>query len=77
LVAYHPQKFSARQSFSEKTLDSDDHFDRPFLFMGMKGKLQNHEKQTAKFKHYQKPHASRSATRVSDFHYRPCASLFD
>src|SRR6266508_1530123 len=29
-----------------------------------------------KFKHHQKPHPSRSATRVSGFHYRPCASLF-
>jgi hypothetical protein len=77
LVAYHPEKFSARASFSKKNLSSDGHFERPFSFMAMKAKLQNHEKQTEKFKHYQKPHASRSATRVSDFHYRPCASLFD
>jgi len=44
LVAYHPQKFSARQSFSEKTLDSDDHFDRPFLFMGVEGNYETKKK---------------------------------
>jgi hypothetical protein len=41
LAAYHSHKFSARGSFSEKNLNSDDHFERPFLFMGMKGKLRN------------------------------------
>jgi hypothetical protein len=40
LAAYHPQKFSARGSFSKKNLDSDDHFYRPFSFMAVKG---NHE----------------------------------
>jgi hypothetical protein len=29
-----------------------------------------------KFKHHQKPHPSGSATLVSGFHHRPCASLF-
>jgi hypothetical protein len=28
----------ARKSFSKKNLDSDDHFDRPFLFIAVKGK---------------------------------------
>jgi hypothetical protein len=41
LVAYHPEKISARASFSKKNLSSDGHFGRPFSFMGMKGKLQN------------------------------------
>jgi hypothetical protein len=27
-----------------KNLNSDDHFERPFSFMAMKGKLQNQEK---------------------------------
>jgi len=39
LAAYHPQKFPVRGSFFEKNLNSNDHFDRPFLFMAMKGKL--------------------------------------
>jgi len=29
------------RNLSRKNLDSDDHFDRPFLFMGVKGKLRN------------------------------------
>jgi len=38
----HKQKLAIKviirvEDFSEKTLDSDDHFDRPFLFMGVKG----------------------------------------
>ncbi|PYK61517.1 MAG: hypothetical protein DME43_02270 [Verrucomicrobia bacterium] len=37
MVAYHSRKFFARGSSSEKNLESDDHFDRPFLFMAMKG----------------------------------------
>jgi hypothetical protein len=41
LVAYHPEKFSARASFSKKNLSSDGHFGRLFSFMAMKGKLQN------------------------------------
>jgi len=40
LVAYHPEKFSARASFSKKNLSSDGHFERPFSFMAMKA---NHE----------------------------------
>jgi hypothetical protein len=32
------------QKLSRKKLSSDDHFDRSFSFMGMKGKLQNQEK---------------------------------
>jgi hypothetical protein len=36
------QQFSAQaEAFSEKNLSSDDHFDRPFLFMAVKGKQQN------------------------------------
>jgi hypothetical protein len=45
LVAYHPEKFSARASFSKKNLSLDGHFDRPFSFMAMKGKLQNQTKE--------------------------------
>jgi hypothetical protein len=41
VAAYHPQKFSARGSRFGKKLNSDDHFDRPFSFMAMKGKLRN------------------------------------
>jgi hypothetical protein len=36
LVAYHPEKFSARASFSKKNLSSDGHFGRPFSFMAVK-----------------------------------------
>jgi len=35
------RRFSDRGSLFRKKLNSDDHFDRPFLFMGMKGKLPN------------------------------------
>jgi hypothetical protein len=45
LVAYHPEKFSARASFCKKNLSLDGHFDRPFSFMAMKGKLQNQTKE--------------------------------
>jgi len=39
------RRFSSdRGGFSEKTLDSDDHFDRPFLFMAMKGSHQTKKK---------------------------------
>jgi hypothetical protein len=31
----------ARGRFAEKNLNSHDHFERPFSFMGMKGKLPN------------------------------------
>jgi len=34
---------SAAEAFP-KNLDSDEHFDRRFSFMAMKGKLQNQEK---------------------------------
>jgi hypothetical protein len=40
-VFYHPQKSSARESFSRQNFNLDDHFDRSFLFMAMKGKLRN------------------------------------
>jgi len=40
LVAYHRQKFSAHAEAFPKNFYSDDHFDRPFLFMGVKGKPQ-------------------------------------
>jgi len=29
------------RKFFRKSLDSDDHFDRPFSFMAMKGKIPN------------------------------------
>jgi hypothetical protein len=37
LLAYHPEKLSARGSFSEKTSIPDDHFDPQFSFMATKG----------------------------------------
>jgi hypothetical protein len=40
LVAYHPEKFSARASFSKKNLSSDGHFERPFSFMAMTEKYE-------------------------------------
>jgi hypothetical protein len=32
---------SCLESVSKKNLDSDDHFERPFSFMAVKGKLRN------------------------------------
>jgi sugar lactone lactonase YvrE len=45
LAAYHPEKFSARASFSKKNFSSDGHFGRLFSFMAMKGKLPNQKKE--------------------------------
>src|SRR5436305_764142 len=42
----HAQKPPRARKAFRKNFDSDDHFDRPFLFMGMKRKRRNHEKQT-------------------------------
>src|SRR5205814_2893423 len=44
-VAYHSHKFSAPRSFSKKTFDSDDHFDRSFSCMVVKGKPQRQREQ--------------------------------
>jgi hypothetical protein len=40
-----PEKLLHVESFSKKNLDSDDHFDRPFSFMAVKGKLRNQKKE--------------------------------
>jgi hypothetical protein len=40
LRPFKSQKSSAHRS-TRQNLNSDDHFDRPFLFMPMKGKIQN------------------------------------
>jgi sugar lactone lactonase YvrE len=45
-IAYHPEKLSARGSFSQKKLNSDDHFDPQFLLMGMKGNYKTKKKGT-------------------------------
>jgi hypothetical protein len=49
----------------------------PNGFGGKEGQNKKRKLTDEKFKYYQKPHANRSATRVSGFHYQPCASLFD
>jgi hypothetical protein len=63
LPAYHPHKLSALGSFSEKNLNSDDHFERPFLFMVMKGK-QSHENLMKITK--TKSKAAKKAVRIKD-----------
>src|SRR5207249_9972726 len=43
-LSYHPQKSSARGSFSRRNFNLDDHFDRPFLFISIEGKLRNQKR---------------------------------
>jgi hypothetical protein len=50
LIAYHPEKFSARASFSKKNLSSDGRFERPFSFMAMESKLQTQKKAITRMK---------------------------
>jgi sugar lactone lactonase YvrE len=44
LAAYHPEKFSARASFSKKNLSSDGHFGRLFSFIPMKANYETKRK---------------------------------
>jgi hypothetical protein len=46
-LAYHPQKSSARRSFPQKKLNSDDHFDPQFLLMEMKGNYETRKKRSS------------------------------